>query len=424
MRLKFLILMSAFSAALFEANAQNVNSALGERLSREVMEEKFAAKKLSNFHKIHDEFPDTGVNAAMYDQARYSIAMSMADAKQTTKVVEIIKSMSSVGYKNVATTGAAVRLADQEAYNDALFLLKPKMDEMEAIQSRGGSNAYTPEFIAAYNNFTIAKAKVLNKKGAYREAMELIKPLYNQHDPVYFSRAQEPYIIALAGLGKKEEAFQLIKHTMLKSATTNVLKEEGKEIFLELFGNESDYALFVDSTNMIAKRRMKESIASKLMERPAPDFALTDVNGKEVSLNSYKGKVVMLDFWSTWCQPCKRTFPVMQKVVNKFKSDTGVVFLFVHSFETEKDPGKATAEAAKYMMENNYPFKALMDLRSTTDSRVAKLFEVNGLPSKFIIDGKGNIRFSLSDLDEDDDAEAEQIAQMIGMAEKGVQSVL
>jgi len=427
MKMKVLFLMGLLGAAFLQVNAQSLlNNPIGEKLSSGVLEETYLSRKISAFNKVRADYPnsDTGINTALYDQARYSIAISMADAQQALKVKEMIKSMTSKGYKHAATTNAAVRLAETGMFNEALALLKPSMDTMDFIQKQGDSQAFTPEFIANYTNYTIAKAKVLNKKGDYRQALDLIKPLYDQHDPNSFTRVQEPYIMALSGLGKKAEAFELIKHAMLKSSATVALRAEAKEIYLDFYGNESDFSMFVDSTSGVAKRRMKESIASKLMERPAPDFVLTDVKGREVTLNSFKGKVVMLDFWSTWCTPCKKSFPVMQKVFNKFRHDTSVVFLFVHSFETERDPKKATSEAAKYMMENNYPFRALMDLRSTTDSRVAKLFEVNGLPSKFIIDGKGNIRFSLSDLDEDDDVEAEEIVQMIGMAEKGMQSVL
>jgi cytochrome oxidase Cu insertion factor (SCO1/SenC/PrrC family) len=66
-----------------------------------------------------------------------------------------------------------------------------------------------------------------------------------------------------------------------------------------------------------------------IINDPASKFTLMDLNGNKVSLDSLKGKTVVVDFWATWCGPCKASFPAMQKLVDRHKDDKNVAFLFV-----------------------------------------------------------------------------------------------
>src|SRR5690606_41666590 len=78
--------------------------------------------------------------------------------------------------------------------------------------------------------------------------------------------------------------------------------------------------------------------------RPAPGFSLKDLDGKEVSLEDLKGKVVVLDFWATWCAPCIKSFPAMQMAVDKYKEDPEVAFLFINTWERQEDPAAAVKQ--------------------------------------------------------------------------------
>ncbi len=109
----------------------------------------------------------------------------------------------------------------------------------------------------------------------------------------------------------------------------------------------------------------------------AVDFTLKDLEGQEVSLSDYKGKKVFLNFWATWCKPCKEEMPEMEKIHQNYED---VVILAIN-LDTEKD-------IQGFMDEHGLSFKALLDV----DEEVNKQYQVVSIPTSFFIDEEGIIR--------------------------------
>ncbi len=111
----------------------------------------------------------------------------------------------------------------------------------------------------------------------------------------------------------------------------------------------------------------------------APGFTLKDISGKEVSLSSFKGKPVLLNFWATWCGYCRKERPHLNSVYNEFK-DKGLIVL---SVSTDQSVDKVK----NYLKKIPADFIVLSD----SDGRVAAMYGIRGFPSSFLIDRNGNV---------------------------------
>ncbi len=164
------------------------------------------------------------------------------------------------------------------------------------------------------------------------------------------------------------------------------MQEQHKRLYLANNTLESAYEKYALQLEKAAHAKLKAEIEEQMIEMPAPDFKLMTLNGEQVSLEEMRGKVVVVDFWATWCGPCKASFPGMQNAVNKFENSNDVEFVFIDTWESGKNVKEKVAE---FISENKYTFNVLMD----SESKIVAEYGVSGIPTKFIIDKDGNIRF-------------------------------
>lgn len=113
---------------------------------------------------------------------------------------------------------------------------------------------------------------------------------------------------------------------------------------------------------------------------PASAFSLTDLNGKSHTLEQYRGKIVLLNFWATWCKPCTSEMPAMQSVYDRLR-DNGFVVLAVNELEDE-------AKVREHIQQYKHTFPVLLD----SDNKVANQYGVFGLPVSVFIDQAGVVQ--------------------------------
>ena len=138
---------------------------------------------------------------------------------------------------------------------------------------------------------------------------------------------------------------------------------------------------FCDKPAIDAFLKDPEGFLPLPIPRPAPEFAIKNLSGEKVSLDNYKGKVVLLDFWATWCKPCVTSMPELQKLHAKY-ADKGLIVLGVSIDEKGAKVVKPFIEKRKF----SYPIAL-----DSSDKPAWKSYRVKGVPALFLIDKEGDI---------------------------------
>lgn len=115
--------------------------------------------------------------------------------------------------------------------------------------------------------------------------------------------------------------------------------------------------------------------------KKAPDFQLTSTDGRQISLNDYKGKIVILDFWATWCGPCRRGVPDLVEIQKEYNNDVVVL-----GISTDKFTGTDN-EVNSFMQEFNINYPVVFADQNIIDSYGG----IQAIPTSFLIDQEGNI---------------------------------
>lgn len=114
-----------------------------------------------------------------------------------------------------------------------------------------------------------------------------------------------------------------------------------------------------------------------------PPLVLKDLNGKTHDLKQYRGKVVLINFWATWCPPCRAEMPSMQRLKNKMAGKPFVILAV--------DMGETESEVQAFIQQIKTDFTVMMD----KDGRALKTWKVFAFPTTYVVDAQGKIRYGL-----------------------------
>ncbi|MFL5802806.1 MAG: redoxin domain-containing protein [Roseiflexaceae bacterium] len=124
------------------------------------------------------------------------------------------------------------------------------------------------------------------------------------------------------------------------------------------------------------------------LNRPAPDFTLPGLNGQDVRLSDYRGKVVLVNFWGTWCEPCKEETPALQQSYQKLR-DQGLVIIGVDLRSQEGDGAEGVENVRSFTERYGVTYPIALDVKG----EVARAFQIYPIPTSYFIDPSGTIRY-------------------------------
>jgi cytochrome c-type biogenesis protein len=114
----------------------------------------------------------------------------------------------------------------------------------------------------------------------------------------------------------------------------------------------------------------------------APEIVLQDLQGQTVKMSDYRGKVVILNFWASWCSPCKSEMPELDKAAQEFASGSDAVLLTVNMTDGTRE---TIDKARQYVDGNKFSLPVLLD----TEGKAAQAYNITSIPTTFIIDKQG-----------------------------------
>jgi thiol-disulfide isomerase/thioredoxin len=360
-----------------------------------IIQDKDYTSKTARFHDFEQRFPEPAGNGPQsYNYINlYTVmaaaAISNSDTAYAAAYVKLIRDkQAQAGVYNNAAAG----FQKQHQVEKALWYAHRAVDLTDTTIRRRNWEAY------------LTMASLLLETGRYQEGLNYATPVYKNAPgkdgiTIYARLLQANRQIA--------DAKRVLEAAIRQGQSSVGMKTQLKAIY-EAENNATPFDVYLSSLENKAATSAQKANVINLINEPAQPLQLLDLSGKMVDLASFKGKIVVLDFWATWCKPCIQSFPAMQQVMSQFP---GVVFLFVATFEK----GDARQNVGNFKNENRYPFAFLLDEKNIADQSYKAFtnFKVSSIPYKLVLDKQGNIRYRTSGFNGNDDELINELREVI-----------
>jgi thiol-disulfide isomerase/thioredoxin len=262
---------------------------------------------------------------------------------------------------------------------------KKSVDIVKDRMNNPVGNENPIEFQSSYIGYADTYALILFKQQKYDSAYAIQDEIYKLDTLGMGTDVRERYALYMEKSKGPEQTKNFIEQQLSEGQSSALMLKQLHEIYKKLNIPDNEFEKTMQASSTLLNKKAKEDVIAKYGDTKEINFILTNLEGKNIKLSDYIGKVVVLDFWATWCGPCRASFPHMQELVNEYKNKD-VVFFFIATWQQGK-PGEIKAEVSKFITDNNYTFNVLFDYN---DDIITK-YKIQGIPTKIVIGKSGEI---------------------------------
>ncbi|GGD69065.1 hypothetical protein GCM10011514_36510 [Emticicia aquatilis] len=349
-----------------------------------IMQERDAEKRMLLF----EDFEKNMSESPLLPELGFSLIHAYVDTKEINKLKSGIKKYldpapSPIESKADTYNSIAWKMAEASWELGTAKEFSDKAIELQILENQQNNNKRTS---AALHSYYDTNGYILDKLGKKQEAYEAFKKAIPAEIENTQFEVNERFILSAYQTKHLEEAQRMGELFMKEAKSTEKIKEILKEIYIKKHGKKG-LSNYVSSLETIMKAKQNKDIMATMFEEDAAPFELKDLMGNMVSLASLKDKIIIVDFWATWCGPCLASMPGMQEVQRKYKDNPKVKFLFIDTLEDDED---YLSKVKKLISDKKYDdLTVLLDV----DSKLVAKYKVEGIPTKFVIDSNGKVRF-------------------------------
>ena len=273
---------------------------------------------------------------------------------------------------------------------DALRFIKEGIEASktnDAKPSYISPNEWGEQQRIARSNLFFVRGAIQKQEGETAQAEESFQFALDIGKEQTDKNTYQMYVDLLKSSGRDDKAVSVAELAIRRGASTQQVVNNYREIKKKQGLDEKAVEARLATLREEGRSMLVERLSREMLNQRLIDGQFVDLDGKAVKISDWKGKVVILDYWATWCGPCRKSFPSMQKLYEQYKGNPEVQFAIVNVWERVDDRDKHVREFLEKNSDLTFP--VFFD----KDDEVVSKYGVTGIPTKFYLGKDGRVQF-------------------------------